>query len=316
MSKFTIETLEHMFMYLGCANIVTQSAMDGAIPMASLLGGEDKQYVAKFEMAKMPQMPANWSTKLIWFDGDSLALNTTSNVHWSVISSWAGSTIRAMQAVGELGKVATTAQDDGYVQVHYSEINKFGKFEKFKIKRRRRGDVIVSKIYNPSWLFAFRKERMDVITSDNDAMLRKKQLMSLTGLTCGLAQSLPSYWQVQTKFEAICPSLTLLTDPTGVKEFWRLRDIPEGKKRRAALLHWVEAHWRQKRHDPDVEVYVRKQMRGREELTQGQFKAKIIASETDKLDLEIAKTERETMRRLKSDRRKRSRLLESKRNNK
>ena len=316
MSKFTIETLEHMFMYLGCANIVTQSAMDGAIPMASLLGGEDKQYVAKFEIAKLPEMPADWSTKLIWFDGDALAMGVASNVHWSQMAGYAPGYGKELRDAGAIKTCNDTYRDDGYVRMRYSEINRFGRFEKFPVRRRRIGNVIVSRLYNPSWLFVCGQDTMGLVQSDSDELFKNKRLRPVTGLTCGLAQSLPSYWQVQTKFEAICPSLTLLTDPTGVKEFWRLRDIPEGKKRRAALLHWVEAHWRQKRHDPDVEVYVRKQMRGREELTQGQFKAKIIASETDKLDLEIAKTERETMRRLKSDRRKRSRLLESKRNNK
>jgi hypothetical protein len=43
------------------------------------------------------------------------------------------------------------------------------------------------------------------------------------------------------------PRARFVTDPLGVREAFRLRDIPPGKKRRAALLHWVRAHWRQRR---------------------------------------------------------------------
>ena len=39
-----------------------------------------------------------------------------------------------------------------------------------------------------------------------------------------------------------------------------MRDLPEGKDRREALLTWVGDHWRQNRHDPDIEIYVRKHL--------------------------------------------------------
>jgi hypothetical protein len=35
------------------------------------------------------------------------------------------------------------------------------------------------------------------------------------------------------------PRGRFVTDPLGVREVFRLRDVPPGKQRRAALLHWV-----------------------------------------------------------------------------
>ena len=58
------------------------------------------------------------------------------------------------------------------------------------------------------------------------------------------------------------PSVRFATDPTGIKELFRLRDVPDGKDRRDALMTWVSDHWRQKRRDPEIETYVRKHLRG------------------------------------------------------
>ena len=58
------------------------------------------------------------------------------------------------------------------------------------------------------------------------------------------------------------PSIRFATDPTGIKEAYRVRDLPEGRDRREALLTWVGDHWRQNRHDPELEIYVRQHLRG------------------------------------------------------
>jgi hypothetical protein len=58
------------------------------------------------------------------------------------------------------------------------------------------------------------------------------------------------------------PSIRFATDPTGIKEAYRVRDLPEGRDRREALMTWVSDHWRQARHDPDLEIYVRQHLRG------------------------------------------------------
>lgn len=59
------------------------------------------------------------------------------------------------------------------------------------------------------------------------------------------------------------PRARFVTDPLGVREAFRLRDIPPGKARRAALRHWVKNHWR-KRRDPsaDERTFIREYLRG------------------------------------------------------
>lgn len=56
--------------------------------------------------------------------------------------------------------------------------------------------------------------------------------------------------------------IQLPTDPTGVRALFRLRDVPDDRSRRAALRHWVSAHWRRRRVSDDDLVYVRRHLRG------------------------------------------------------
>jgi hypothetical protein len=58
-------------------------------------------------------------------------------------------------------------------------------------------------------------------------------------------------------------SFRFATDPTGIRAILGERDKGESG-RRDALRSWVTSHWRQKRSDPDAEVYVRKHLRGSE----------------------------------------------------
>jgi hypothetical protein len=70
-------------------------------------------------------------------------------------------------------------------------------------------------------------------------------------------------WSVLLGEEGI-PRARFVTDPTGIREVFRLRDIPCGASRRAALRHWVRDHWRKKR-DPGADdlAFIRTHMRGR-----------------------------------------------------
>lgn len=87
-------------------------------------------------------------------------------------------------------------------------------------------------------------------------------------------------WAVSLGLEH-SPSVRFATDPTGVKEIFKIRDLPEGRDRRDALLGWVGDHWRQDRYDPDMEIYVRKHMRGRTEFTWRNMKCELLPSQFD-----------------------------------
>lgn len=122
------------------------------------------------------------------------------------------------------------------------------------------------------------------------------------------AVSVQTRWQIRFRIGENTPSVGILTDPTGAKDFLKFRDIPHGKKRRAALIHWVETHWRQDRNDPDVEIYVRKHMRGATSTTWCGMDASIIVPSIDlkAKDDEVLKRKRlsakQLTRRIKSAR--------------
>jgi hypothetical protein len=72
-------------------------------------------------------------------------------------------------------------------------------------------------------------------------------------------------WRVVLGYSGATISFT--TDAVGAQESFRMRDIPNGKSRRAALRNWVEAHWRKKRkEDEQANIAVRKHLRGATEF--------------------------------------------------
>ena len=72
--------------------------------------------------------------------------------------------------------------------------------------------------------------------------------------------------------------------------YLKFREIPSGRARRAALLHWVHDHWRKTRNDPDVEAYVRQHLRGSKEASYGGMRFEIQASKEDAIaNLEATK---------------------------
>jgi len=109
-------------------------------------------------------------------------------------------------------------------------------------------------------------------------------------------------WAVSLGVEK-CPSVRFATDPTGIKELFRLRDVPDGRDKRSALMNWVSDHWRQDRKDPDVETYVRKHLRGSNKFTWRGFEATLLPSAYDMETVERLKQQRSEMKNAGSDRR-------------
>jgi hypothetical protein len=102
------------------------------------------------------------------------------------------------------------------------------------------------------------------------------------------------------------PTIRFATDATGIKEVFRVRDLPEGRDRRAALMTWISDHWRQDRKDADVEVYVRKHLRGSVSFNWRGLVAEILPSQFDIEQRDRLIAEREAMRASGSDKRARA----------
>jgi hypothetical protein len=90
-----------------------------------------------------------------------------------------------------------------------------------------------------------------------------------------------SMWTVRFRYEGSPFGVELPTDPVGAREAFRLRDIPEGAKRRAALRNWVAAHHRRKHDDPSAEVEVRKHLRGATNFVWNGMKCTVTPSSDD-----------------------------------
>ena len=76
----------------------------------------------------------------------------------------------------------------------------------------------------------------------------------------GIAEMRFIQWRVAMTIDGL-PSISFMTDLTGVRSVFGLRDVAPGERRKA-LLHWVTAHHRQGRSAAADLVWVRKHMRG------------------------------------------------------
>jgi hypothetical protein len=109
-------------------------------------------------------------------------------------------------------------------------------------------------------------------------------------------------WAVALGLEQ-SPSIRFATDPTGIKDVFRIRDLPDGKDRREALLNWVTQHWRQHRDDPDIEIYVRRHLRGATSFNWRGMNCELLPSQYDVDQRDKAIAERDAMRVAGTDRR-------------
>lgn len=125
------------------------------------------------------------------------------------------------------------------------------------------------------------------------------------GLAVALSTAARKEWFVNLSFAADAPSLRLVTDPVGVREFFKFRDIPEGASRRAALRHWVSEHWRGDRQDAQTETYVREHLRGATRFSWHGLEAEIHAPEADLVRQDVAIARRKRMSLAEARRRRR-----------
>jgi hypothetical protein len=71
------------------------------------------------------------------------------------------------------------------------------------------------------------------------------------------------------------------TDITGIRELFKSRNTPIDKDRRAALRHWVQAHTRKRRTNPNDFVFIREHLRGAVEFNWHGLHSKITPSRYD-----------------------------------
>jgi len=214
---------------------------------------------------------------------DGIQLFDFQSVHWSKLSNLVG-----------VGKEFTTSDFDCFSRMRLTVVD-------------RKGTIAGQH----NMVFGHNDHSIRIVdgfmAQDGNPMLKEgtKWFSKLAKLAICHALFEPSWWTVKVAIDPKCPMVSIPTDPTGIKEVWKLRDVAPGKKRRDALLHWVESHWRQNRVDPEMETMVRKHLRGSREFSCGDLRMQVRESEVDALKEWNAKQDRAIAKKKELDRRKR-----------
>jgi hypothetical protein len=291
-----ISKLDETFLYLGASDF--DFADKFSYPLDAVSKGRADWVSAFNHSPKQSGLKDMWGAQAAWVSEDGFRSMRAEDVHWSAVS-------RLFQSVSKMGRSI------GYDYAETVEYSEFTKFEFLRI------DPYGKKKYYKRLVFAWKGNRYFCLNGDDGikdcSEYSGKWLLEANEILIGMAAVEPTYWLANVKVQPNVPGLSLITDPTGIKELWKFRDAPAGK-RRGGLLNWVSDHWRRDRHDPDVEVYVRKHLRGNRHLTFKDFSVTLKESAVDTVaELELRRT-RDAMRKAdpRLDRRKRQRELEKK----
>lgn len=112
----------------------------------------------------------------------------------------------------------------------------------------------------------------------DDTEIEQNRLLPMLATWVALRQRYD--WSILLGYEGIA-RVRFFTDPIGLRAVFKLRDLPPGKERRAALKHWVRQHWRRQRDDEEARSWVRRHIRGAESFTWDGLRCAIRPAEFD-----------------------------------
>lgn len=281
-----IDTLDDLFVFLGASDVGFK------VDHFSYPGGKALQTAKPLGFNGSPQLsglPMDWECSLIFLlDGLFSGFNGR-DLHWSQFSMM----LKHYADIGKQidgGKQKGSSSDfDSYASFKYFTIDWSGK------QTFERRDTVAFK--GLKWHELGRSQKGKVAHQP----VSEEWLIDGYKILMSFAASEPAFWMAKIKLEPDVPGLALITDPIGVRSLLKLRDIPQGKKRREALLHWVSEHWRQQRKDEESESYVRKHLRGAEKCTYKAYSIDVQASKEDDVQNMLYEKERAAMR-LQADR--------------
>ena len=288
-----IERLDELFLYLGASDFPFKNIHYYPAQLVSL-GREEA--IGDFRYSpKLSGLKDQWSIQIAWCERNGFVGMRASSVHWShlarLLAHYRGNIVRmGERAIGHSGNF------ESYSLLEFLDVDPFGKTRKYY-----------------KCTFAYKGAKWYPLSDipEDSPLFTKQWLLDANAMMVGMAAVEPTYWVAKVSVQPNVPSLALITDPTGIKELWKLRNTAPGKSRRSPLLNWVSDHWRKDRHDPDVELYVRRHLRGQRHLTFKHFTVSLQESQVDTLAALEAKREREAMRSLqpRPDRRQALRTL-------
>jgi len=151
-----------------------------------------------------------------------------------------------------------------------------------------------SRVYSTQYIVGLRRDGMWVPLSQGLLMKPSNQLDGQVQMALGLQFLHESQWRVYFARNG-APGVTIPTDAVGVERLIGSRDLPEGRKKRQALRHWVDEHWRQNRSDPLVEHKVRSHLRGAQDFIWNDLTCHVTPAYIDESLAAVLKEERKSM---------------------
>ncbi len=272
-----IESIEDYFLYLGASD-VDFSDFQGSYPIGNgLLGGCDTLgYIDR--NPKLSGFVEPWWCRASFISNGEFHAYEVRSIHWTAIA-------RSMNHYRRVG--GQKAVPDA----RWRTSTDFECFSKMTCRVVGSNGKLVRK---PVLLWGHKGGNWYLLSKEDRHWKRLAKgneiLVSMVGME-------PTYWIARVKIEPKVPSLSLITDPIGVRELWKFRDIRSGRTRRDALIHWVRDHWRQSRTDEQTEIYVREHLRGNDLLSYRGMEVQILPSREDTVKNFISKCERDEMRR-------------------
>lgn len=283
-----IRLIEEYLVYSGCANARLDEYSGSYVLTSEFADTSVNSDPVSWMGATPDDVNWNWSISFVANPPQEdpsvrISLVRNSSIHWSAVPRWADKCIGFRRD-----------EWDGYSLSKYTHITRSGSVKRCELLYAHGGGRV--QVFDSQERFTH--EGIWRI-QPNDRRTIKQQSVFL-----GVVFMEPAFWVARVTLDT-APALSLITDPTGVKELWKFRDLPLGAKRRSALLHWVNDHWRMDRHDPDVETYVRKHLRGARSFSHGDLSIDVQESREDRACIYEAIKDRDAARKSGRDRRRR-----------
>jgi hypothetical protein len=283
-----ISLVEDYLLYAGCADARLDEYAGSYVLTSESASTSASDDPISWTGATPEDVNWNWSISFVANPPQDdasvrMSLVRNSSIHWSAVPKWADNCIGFRRD-----------EWDGYSISRYTHITRSGAIKRCELLYAHGGGRV--RVFDSTERFTH-QGIWRIPPNDQRTLMQQKIFLGCVFME-------PAFWVARVTLDT-APSLSLITDPTGVKELWKFRDIPHGAKRRAALLHWVNDHWRMDRHDPDVETYVRKHLRGACSFSHGDLSVDVQESREDRACIYEAIKDRDAARASGKDRRRR-----------
>lgn len=269
-------TIDNMLLYLNASDITDCSG--DAMPFIRHVGMNALDLIdvgqAAFKRQIASVVPGKWRDSAIFSGLRSGSLEV------ATVESLSSETVRRMTALGAFGRFEGS-HVSGVLSATLTRISRSGAATKLDDDKWviRDGELWPAFDVGTRLVTQFGQGGRDSSRfTEFDEQRLSAERLCIPGSVVWVQNVRRSSWVATFRTNAD-RSVSVPTDPTGIKGMFQMRELPEGRDRRAALLHWVSAHMRRNRKDPETEHAVRQYLRGSREFEWFGMSCKITPTE-------------------------------------